>query len=65
MSWNIELVSRVYRRVFAERTDEYRMVRWVSIAEVSGWRLRSRPRLGWMANVNVALGSRGITMEAA
>ena len=33
------------------------------MAEVSGGRVRGRPRLGWMDGVKVALGNRG--MEAA
>ena len=35
------------------------------MAEVSGGRARGRPRLGWMDGVKVALGNRGITVEAA
>ena len=34
------------------------------MAEVSGGRVRGRPRLGWMDGVKVALGNRGMTMEA-
>ena len=45
--------------------DEYRMARRVLMAEVSGSRVRGRPRLGWMDGVKVALGNRGITVEAA
>ena len=41
------------------------MVRRVLMAEVSGGRVRGRPRLGWMDGVKVALGNRGITVEAA
>ena len=41
------------------------MARRVLIAEVSGGRVRGRPRLGWMDGVQVALGNRRITMEAA
>ena len=48
-----------------ERMDEYRMARRVLTAEVSGGRARRRPRLGWMDGVNVALGNRGMTVEAA
>ena len=44
--------------------DEYRMARMV-FAEVSGWRIRGRPRLGWMDGLKVALGNRGMTVEAA
>ena len=35
------------------------------MAEVSGGRIRGRPRLGWMDGVKVALGNRGMTVEAA
>ena len=48
-----------------ERIDEYRMARRVLIAEVSGGRVRERPRLTWMDGVKVALGNRGMTVEAA
>ena len=48
-----------------ERMDEYRMARRVLMAEVSGGRVRGRPRLGWMDGVKVTLGSRGMTVEAA
>ena len=34
------------------------------MAEVSGGRVRGRPRLGWMDGVKVALGNRGIKVEA-
>ena len=45
--------------------DEYRIARRVLMAEVSGERVRGRPRLGWMDGVKVALGNRGMTVEAA
>ena len=66
----IELASRADQRVLiwfghVERMDEHRMARRVLMAEVSGGRIRGRPRLGWMAGVKVALGSRGMTVEAA
>ena len=48
-----------------ERMDDYRMARRVLMAEVSGERVRWRPRLGWMDGVKVALGNRGMTVEAA
>ena len=35
------------------------------MAEVSGRWVRGRPRLGWMDGVKVALGNRGMTVEAA
>ena len=35
------------------------------IAEVSGSRVLGRPRLGWLDGVKVALGNRGMTVEAA
>ena len=47
-----------------ERMDEYRMARRVLMAEVSGGRVRGRSRLGWMDGVKVALGNRGVTVEA-
>ena len=40
------------------------MARRVFMAEVGG-RVRGRPRLGWMDSVKVALGNRGMTVEAA
>ena len=63
-----ELASRAYQRVLrwfgnVERMDEYRMARRVLMAEVSGGRVRERPRLGWMDGVKVALGNRGITVR--
>ena len=45
--------------------DDYRMARRVSLAKVGGGRVRERPRLGWMDGVKVALGNRGMTVEAA
>ena len=47
-----------------ERKDEYRMARRELMAEVSGGRVRGRPRLGWMDGVKVALGNRGMPGEA-
>ena len=48
-----ELASRADQRVsrwfgHVERMDEYRMVRMVVMAEVSGGWVRGRPRLSWM-----------------
>ena len=45
--------------------DEYRMARRVLMADVSGGRERGRPRLGWIDGVKVAMGGRGMTVEAA
>ena len=45
--------------------DDYRMSRRVLMAEVSGGRGRGRPRLSWMDGVKIALGNRGMTVEAA
>ena len=63
-----ELASRVDRRVLrwfghVERMDGYSMVRRVLMAEVSGGRVRGRPRLGWIDAVKVALINRGMTVE--
>ena len=65
-----ELVSRVDQRVLRwfghmERMNGYCMGRSVLMAEVSGELVRGRPRLGWMDGVKVALGNRGMTVEAA
>ena len=61
-----ELASRADQRVLrwfghVERMDEC-MARWVLIAEVSGGRVRGRQRLGWMDDVKVAFGNRGMTV---
>ena len=40
------------------------MARRVLMAEESGGRVRGRPRLGWMDGAKVALGNRGMTVEA-
>ena len=58
-----ELASRADQRVLrwfghVERMDKYRMARRVLMAEVSGGRVRGRPRLGWMYGVKVTLGNR-------
>ena len=65
-----ELASRADQRVLrwfghVERMNEYHMARRVLMAEVSGGRVRGRQRLIWMDGVKVALGNRGITVEAA
>ena len=41
------------------------MTKRVLMADVSRGRVRGRPRLGLMDDVKVALGSRGMTVEAA
>ena len=43
----------------------YTLARRVLMAEVCGGWVRGRPRLGWMDGVKVALGNRGMTVEAA
>ena len=48
-----------------ERMDEYRMAIRVLMTEVSGGRVRGRPRLGWMDGEKVAFCNRGMTVEAA
>ena len=45
--------------------DDYRMARRVLMAKVSGGRVQGRLRLGWTDGVMVALGKRGVTVEAA
>ena len=66
----MELASRADQRVLkwfghVERMDDCRMARRVLMAEVSGGRVRGRPKLGWMDGMKVALGNRGMTVEAA
>ena len=63
----MELASRADQRVLrwfghVERMDDYRMARSMLMAEVSGGRVRGRPKLGWMDGVKVALGNRGMTV---
>ena len=60
-----ELTSRTDLRVLrwfghVERMDEYRLARRVLMAEVSGGRVRGRPRLSWINSVKMALGNRDI-----
>ena len=64
-----EFASRADQRVLrwlghVERMDKYCMARRVLMAEVRRGRVRRRPRLGWMDAVKVALGNRGMTVEA-
>ena len=47
------------------RMDEYRMARSVLIAKVIGGRVRGRPRFDRIDFVMMALGNRGMTVEAA
>ena len=65
-----ELARRADHRVLrwfghVKRMDEYPMARRVLISEVSGGRVRGRPRLGWMDGVKVSLGNIGMTAEAS
>ena len=57
-----ELASRADQRVLRLFGVVERMV---LMAEVIGGRVPGRPRLGWMDSVKVALGNRGMTVEAA
>ena len=47
-----------------KRLDEYRMARRVLMAEGSGRRVRGKPMIGWMDDLKVAFGNRGMTVEA-
>ena len=67
-----ELASRADQRVLrwfghVERMGEYRMTRMAEVskwmAEVSGGRVRSRPRLGWTDGEKVALGNSGTNKQ--
>ena len=44
-----------------ERMNVNRIARRMFMVEVSGGRVRGRPRLGWMDGVKAALGNRGMT----
>ena len=46
------------------KNDECHMARRVLMGEVSGVRVRGRPRLSWMVDVKAALLNRGMTVEA-
>ena len=64
-----ELASRADQRVlrwfgYMKRMEEQSMAGRVLMADVSGGRVRERPRLGWMDSVKKALGSRGMTVDA-
>ena len=66
----MELASRADQRVLrwcghVKRMDDYRMARRELMANVSGERVRGRPRLCWMDGVKVAFGNRGMMVEAA
>ena len=65
-----ELAGKIDQRVLkwfghVERMDESRLTRRVMMAEVSGRRVLGRPRFSWMEGVKVALGNRGMMVEAA
>ena len=65
-----QLANRLYQRKLrwfwhVERIDEDRMTRRVLMPDVRGARELGRPMLGWMDGLNGALGSSGMTVEAA
>ena len=65
----MELARRADQRVLRgfgrlERMEEYRFAIRVLMMEVGGCPVRGRPRLGWMDGMKVALGNRGLTVEA-
>ena len=65
-----ELASRVNQRVLiwfghVERMNEYHMARRVLMGDVSGVRVRGRPRLGWMFGVKMSLCNRRIMVDNA
>ena len=77
-SWNrimragieMEVASRADQRVlrwfwYVKRMDENRIARRELMVEISGGRVRDRPRFGWMDGVKVALDNRGMPVEAA
>ena len=65
-----ELASRADQRGLrwfghVERMDEYCLARRVLMAEISGGWVWEKLRLDWMDGLKVALGNRGVTVEAA
>ena len=63
-----ELASRADLRLLTwfghvERMDEYRMARRLLMAEVSGERVRGRPRFDLINDVKVALGNKRMRVE--
>ena len=65
-----ELASRADQRILrwlghVERMDECRMARRVLMADLSGTWVRVRLRLCCTDGVKMAMGGRGMTMEAA
>ena len=64
-----EFLSKADQRVLrwfgdVEKMDKYCLARRVLMVEVSGGRVRGRPRLGCMDCVKVALDNRRMTVEA-
>ena len=64
-----ESLSRADQRVLrwsghVERMDEYRTAKRELMVEESGGWVQGRPRLGWMDDVKVALGKRGMMVKA-
>ena len=53
------------KELLSMKENEYRLARRVLIAELSGGRVRGRPRLAWLDGVKEALGNSGMTVEAA
>ena len=65
-----ELANRADQRVLrwfghVKIMDEYHMARRVLMVKISGGWVQGRLRLGWMDGVKVALGNRGMAVEAA
>ena len=59
----ITLLHKVLRWIgYVERMDRYRMAGIVWMTDVG--QVRSRPMLDWMDSVKVALGGRGMMVEA-
>ena len=63
-------MDRAHQRVLrwfghVEKIYDYRKDRMMLMAEVSGGRVRGRPRLGRMDGVKVAMVNRVVTVEAA
>ena len=64
-----ELATKVEQRALRwfghmDKMDKYHMARRVLMAEVGGWRVPGRPRVGCMDGVKVVLRCIGMTVES-
>ena len=58
-------MKRAYESWNRKGVSDYGRSESIEMVWACGRRVRGRPRLGWMDGVKVALGNRGMTVEAA